>query len=202
MSRIIVDTGPCLNFLSLREGDLLHDVLCPDGSALLIPDVVADELRNKAGEDNRFAPAARVFDGMKRAGKFEELLSDLDNEALLAEVEKISPRPVSTLRTYRAKDVGEIVAIAHAVLLTRQGHDVELLLEDGNGRQWAADAGFPSTITSRRVLALAARDGRRTLPEMRELYARMRPLDNRFPRWDQSGLDNPKLYRERTATSK
>jgi predicted nucleic acid-binding protein len=196
VSRIVVDTGPCLNFLSLREGNLLHEVLCPDGATLSIPDVVEEEVRRKSREDARFGPAARVLDGMRRSGKFELLVSDYDDDDLMDIVAEISPRPVSELLRYRAKDVGEIFAISHAVLLRNKGFEVELLLEDNKGRQWAADAGFTSTTSSLRVLARAAQAGLRTKEELQTLFTKMRPLDSRFHgvTWQMTGLADQALY--------
>lgn len=201
MSRVVVDAGPCLNFLSLVEGDLLHEVLSGDGSALLAPEEVAEEIRRKSLQTPAlFGPALRVFDGMRRVGKFRVLESDYDDDDLFAAIESVTDRPIEQLRQYAARDLGEIMAVAHAVVLRDAGHDVALLLEDGGGRLLAADAGFTRPISSMRVLATAARTGRRDMAQMRKLYDRMRPLDGRFRDrpWEQTPLSDPRLYRATT----
>lgn len=203
MSQYVVDAGPCLNFLSLREGDLLHAVLCESGEALLAPEEVADEIRHKSWDDpKRFGPAVRVFEGMRRTGKIEVLGSASDDEELFEAIRTVTTRPLREVLQYRAKDRGEILAIAHAVLLRGRGHHVQLLLEDGRGRDLASRVGFDKTTSSMRVLALSGRRGLRTRDELQALYARMRPLDARFRsiEWQDTPMADPRLYTKASAS--
>lgn len=201
MSQVILDTGPCLNFFSIREGDLLHTVLSSDGFALRLPEEVADEIHHKSFESPFFAPAVRVFDGMRRAGKLEVIASDLEtDEELIAAVKKVSDKRPSEFLHRRAKDRGETLVIAHAIKLRAAGHTVRLMIDEKPGRRKAAQFGF-DVISTTRVLATAASMNLKTMAEMEALYLRLRPadmskrpMDHGLPPWASSGLNNPRLY--------
>ncbi|MCQ9163609.1 hypothetical protein [Arthrobacter sp. STN4] len=91
-------------------------------------------------------------------------------------------------RKLNPRDLGEIMAVAHAVVLRRQGREAILLIEDGMGQQLAADNSI-KIIDTVQVLRLAAYMGKiGNRAEMSKLYARMQPLDSALLPVAQTGL--------------
>lgn len=99
-------------------------------------------------------------------------------------------------RLRHSKDLGETMVIAHAVVAAEAGYDVRVLLDDGGGarvatseirrlrRRQASDptVGTISLVSTLTILKRAA--GKQYLPgkdTMREIYARLRCLDDGLP---------------------
>lgn len=200
MSSVILDTGPCLNFFAVGQGNLMHRALDVDFDRVLVPREVANEIEDKSGEDGRFARARSMFGGMSRQGLFEILESEESDEELFTAIKIVSSRPPSELMVRRTKNLGETMVIAHAIKLRRQGHTVTVVIDDGGGRRMAAKNGF-EPIGTVRILGLAARNGLVTRAENKALYERLRPsagapaLDDGLPHWSLTGLDKKELYR-------
>jgi hypothetical protein len=93
----------------------------------------------------------------------------------------------------QAKDLGEIMVVAHAAVQADTGRDVSVLIDDGRGAQLAAteaarlrrlrgrgrDVGTLSLLNTLLVLERAA--GRRYLPDrpsMRRVYDQLRHCDD------------------------
>jgi len=196
--RPIMDAGPGLNFLSVNKERLLFSTL----GALSVPEAVETEILRKAGQDQRFAAAARVW--KKLPERLMEVLSDDVTDELFAAVQRISGIPL-TQRTRTGKDLGETMVIAHAAVAAEAGKNVVVLIDDGGGcRAAAAEAnrlqrlraggqsvgsiGLIHTVT---VLERAA--GGEHLPDknaMRDLYGRLRNLDDGLPPLDTTNLMN------------
>jgi hypothetical protein len=138
--RPIIDAGPVLNFLSINQERLLISVVGP----LSAPEIVEQEVLRKARVDQRFAPAERVW--RKLAPKWMAILSDDVTNPLAAAVQRISGLPMQD-RSKLAKDLGETMVIAHAVVFAEAGADVTVIIDDGAGARLA-------TLESRRLARL------------------------------------------------
>lgn len=196
--RPIMDAGPGINFLSINKERLLFSTL----GALSVPEAVETEILRKAGQDQRFAAAGRVW--KKLPERLMEVLSDDVTDELSAAVQRISGVPFDK-RIRSGKDLGETMVIAHAAVAAEAGKHVIVLIDDGGGcRAAAAEArrlqrlqadgktvgsiGLIHTVT---VLERAA--GGEHLPDknaMRDLYGRLRNLDDGLPPLDTTNLLN------------
>lgn len=194
--RPIMDAGPGINFFSVNKQHLLFSVL----GALSVPEAVETEILRKAGQDQRFAAAARVW--KKLPPRLMEVLSDDMTVELSAAVQRISGAPFDQ-RIRSPKDLGETMVIAHAAVAAEAGEHVIVLIDDGGGCRAAAkearrlerlqaagksvgSIGLVQTVT---VLERAA--GGEYLPDknaVRNLYGRLRTLDDGLPPLDATGL--------------
>jgi hypothetical protein len=194
--RPIIDAGPGLNFLSINRERLLIAVL----GELSAPETVQDEVFRKSAQDSRFRAAATVW--RKLTPRWIQILPDDATPELAAVVQRISRLPMDE-RKKQAKDLGETMVIAHAVIAAETGHTVTILIDDGPGAQIATleinrldrlrSSGSPvgtirlaSTLT---VLERAA--GTVHLPDraaIRDTYQRLRGLDDGLPPIEKTNL--------------
>lgn len=194
--RPIMDAGPGINFFSLNKERLLFGTL----GALAVPEVVEQEILRKAHQDHRFAAAERVLHKVPQ--RLLEVLSDDVTDDLAASVHRITGKPIEQ-RVRSSKDLGETMVIAHAAMAAERGDRVIVLIDDGGGRQMAANeagrlqrlqtagrsVGQIDLISTVTVLRKAA--GREHLPDrasMRDLYARLRQLDDGLLPLESTGL--------------
>jgi hypothetical protein len=200
--RPIIDAGPALNFFSINKERLLIGVL----GKLSTPETVQAEVLRKSLQDNRFSAAAAIWH--KLTPKYLEILSDAHTPALAAVVHRITQLPMAQ-RMRQAKDLGEVMVVARAVVAAQSGSTVTVLIDDGQGAQVAASEisrldrlrsqGRPvgaiqlaSTVT---VLTRAA--GSAELPDkaaMRAVYQRLRGLDDGLSPIEKTGLLTPALW--------
>ncbi|GAA4238324.1 hypothetical protein GCM10022254_53800 [Actinomadura meridiana] len=200
--RPIIDAGPGLNFFSINKERLLFDTLGP----LCAPEAVRDELLRKSKQDSRFRNAERVWS--KLPERYMQVLSDDVTPELAATVARIGQLPMRE-RLRQSKDLGETMVIAHAVAAAEVGHDVIVLIDDGDGARAAGveanrlrlrrasgkSAGTMSLINTLTVLEKAA--GRTYVPdrgEMRAIYHRLRDLDDGLPPIEATNLLSPALW--------
>lgn len=185
--RPIIDAGPALNFFSCNQERLLFDVL----GALSTPETVYDEISRKAQQEQRFSSSQRVLG--KLSSNLLEVLSDDYTDILAAAVHKVSGSSFKERLSERA-DLGETMAISHAVMMAEQGLDIYVLIDDQGGRTMAqtqasrlarsrmhtgAQYGSIRLLSTEAVLRRAA--GTRYIPgkkEMRTIYERFRALDD------------------------
>lgn len=194
--RPIMDAGPGINFFSLNRERVLFSTLGP----LAVPEIVEQEIRRKARQDRRFAAAERVLS--KVPTRLLEILSDDVTNDLAAVVQRIAGMPMVE-RIRSNKDLGETVVVAHAVVAAERGEQVIVLIDDSGGRAVAAreaarlqrlkeqrpEVGAISLVTTISVLKKAA--GGEHLPDkgaMRDLYGRLRGIDDGLPPIAQTGL--------------
>ncbi|WP_220490690.1 hypothetical protein [Tessaracoccus sp. MC1627] len=164
------------------------------------PEAVRDEVLRKSRTESRFKAGGQVW--RKLEPRYMEVLSDDVTDELATAVNRISGMPVER-RIRRSEDLGEVMVIAHAVVMAEGGNDVYVLIDDGGGRKLAGSearrldrlrrAGrkvgaiwLVGTVT---VLEKAA--GSEYLPDrgaMRDLYQRLRGLDDGLPPLDQTQL--------------
>ncbi|GAA3230789.1 hypothetical protein ACFO1B_27100 [Dactylosporangium siamense] len=154
----------------------------------------------KAGQDQRFRPAATVW--KKLAPDWIQILSDDVTPELARAVHRITQQPMVD-RLKHSKDLGEIMVIAHAVVVAEAGADVVVLIDDGHGAQTASGeirrlqrmrangstVGSISLASTLTVLEKAA--GTTHIPDrakMRDIYQRLRGLDDGLPAIDKTTL--------------
>ncbi|MEV7042695.1 hypothetical protein [Amycolatopsis sp. NPDC051061] len=184
--RPIIDAGPGLNFFSINRERLLIGAL----GKLCTPECVRDEIRGKAARDTRFRAAEAVWGRI--TPNWMEVLSDDSTAELEAAVQRITQLPMAQ-RLADPKDLGELMVVAHAVVVAEEGADVTVLIDDGQGARLASSeiarlgrrqaqgksVGSIQLVGTVTVLQIAARRGLlRDKAEMRDVYGRMRGLDD------------------------
>jgi len=200
--RPIIDAGPALNFLSINKERLLIAVLGP----LSAPETVQDEVFRKSQQDGRFRPAATVW--RKLTPRWIQILSDDATLELATVVQRISGLPMDERRR-QAKDLGETMVIAHAVVAAESGQSVTILMDDGPGavvatseisrlRRLSSSGHTVGSITLASTLTVLGRAaGTEHLPDraaMRDTYNRLRGLDDGLPPIENTDLLAPKLW--------
>ncbi len=146
--RPIMDAGPGINFFSINRERLLFSTLGP----LAVPEIVEQEIRRKARQDQRFAAAARVLN--KVPARLLEILSDDVTDDLAVAVHRIAGMPMSE-RIRSGKDLGETMVVAHAVVAAERGDRVIVIIDDGGGRAVAAREAARLQRLKNNVLKLA-----------------------------------------------
>lgn len=200
--RPIIDAGPGLNFFSINKERLLIATL----GQLSAPESVRDEMLGKARRDPRFAATATVLG--KLGDKWMRWLSDDITADLAAVVQRISGLPMAE-RLSQANDLGEIMVVAHAVVLAEAGSDVTVLIDDQRGARIATleirrlerlksqgrSVGAIKLINTVTVLQKAA--GTAHIPTksaMRDIYGRLRGLDDGLMPIDGTPLLTPSTW--------
>jgi hypothetical protein len=128
--RPIIDAGPGLNFLSINQENLLIQVLGP----MSAPETVVEEIKRKSRQDERFKAAEATMG--KLVPKYLDVLSDNVTPDLEAVVSRITQMPMAQ-RQRQAKDLGELMVVAHAVVAAQAGTQVVVLIDDGDGARLA-----------------------------------------------------------------
>ncbi len=200
--RPIIDAGPGLNFFALNRERLLISIL----GTLSTPEIVHGEILRKAHTDLRFRNAEAVL--KKLGGKYLEVLSDDITDALSAAVNRISGMPMAD-RLSIPKDLGELMVVSHAAVAAESGLDVVVLIDETNGAELAASeqrrldrlrsrgqgVGSMKLVNTPTVLAAAA--GTTHIPDrgaMRDLYGRMRKLDDGLVPIEKTDLLSPRFW--------
>lgn len=208
-SRPIIDAGPSLTFFSLNKERLLFAAL----GSLSVPETVVEEIRRKSSKDRNFARASRVLD--KLPPTLWEVLSDEVTPELNSVVHRISSMPMAD-RITDGRDLGELMVIAHAVVIAEGGTDAFVFIEDGGGARIARrqssllerrrKAGEPvgalKLINTQTVLERAVIGGHiKDRAEMRKLYADMRLKDGALVPIDDTNLLSRALWKRAPGSS-
>lgn len=187
--RPIIDAGPGLNFLSINQERLLIRVL----GKLSAPETVQGEVFSKSRQDERFRVAEGVW--RKLTPNWMRILSDGQTPELEGVVQRITHQPMAE-RLGRPKDLGEIMVIAHAVVAAEAGQEVTVLIDDGEGARTATSeinrlerlrrSGRPvGSLTLASTLTILERAAQKQYvsgkADMRQLYRRLRELDDGLP---------------------
>lgn len=200
--RPIIDAGPGLNFFSINKERLLIGTLGP----LCAPETVREELIRKSQQDQRFQAAEAVW--RRLPDRLMHVLSDDVTIELEAVVQRITRLPMAE-RLKQPKDLGETMVIAHAVVAAEAGRDVTMLIDDRLGAQIATSeidrlrrrksdghaVGTIKLINTLTVLEKAS--GKEYLPDkatMREIYKRLRALDDGLPPLEDTRLLSPGIW--------
>jgi hypothetical protein len=200
--RPIIDAGPGLNFLSINKERLLIAVLGPFSA----PEAVQSEVLRKSQQDDRFRTAATVW--RKLTTRWIQILPDDATPELATVVQRVSGLPMDERRR-QPKDLGETMVIAHAVVAAESGQSVTILMDDGPGAAIATSEisrlrrlvsnGHPvGSITLASTLTVLGRAaGSEHLPDraaMRDIYNRLRGLDDGLPPIEKTDLLSTKLW--------
>lgn len=128
--RPIIDAGPSLNFFATNRERLLFAKVGP----LHMPETVHAEVLRKSSRDRRFASARAVLNRLPAT--LLEVLSDESTLELDAAVQRVVGFAANERRR-QAKDLGELMIVAHAVVAAEHGHHVTVLIDDRDGRRIA-----------------------------------------------------------------
>lgn len=137
-----------------------------------------------------------------------QILSDDLTPELAAAVHRLTGLHMQE-RMANSKDLGETMVIAHAVVAAEAGETVTVLVDDGRGaiqataeiqrlqrmRAAGRDVGSIMLIGTLTVLERAA--GGIYLPDkaaMRDVYRRLRELDDGLPPIDRTSLLSPRVW--------
>ncbi|MEU2005827.1 hypothetical protein ACH47B_31310 [Rhodococcus sp. NPDC019627] len=201
--RPIIDAGPALNFLAINKERLLIKTVGP----ISTPETVAEEVFRKSRSDSRFGAVEKVW--AKIPPKFLQILSDDITPALNAAVIRISELPMAERKT-KAKDLGEVMVVAHAVVAAETGHDVTVIIDDQAGARVATaekqrldrlrEAGKPvgSIALVNTVTILQRAAGGEYLPDkgaMRAVYTRLRGCDDGLQPIERTPLLSAAMWR-------
>ncbi|WP_216903861.1 hypothetical protein [Nocardia alni] len=203
--RPIIDAGPGLSFFSINKERLLIRVLGP----ISAPECVRDEILRKARQQTRFKPSEIVVN--KLSDRWLRWLSDDVTDELAAAVQRICGLPMEQ-RLRGGKDLGETMVVAHAVVAAEAGAHVTVLIDDGAGARAAtkelkrldrirksASVGSITLVNTATVLekAVTARyiEDR---GELKEIYQRLRDLDDGLMPIDRTALLRPELWNSRS----
>ncbi|TNH30201.1 hypothetical protein FHG89_08665 [Micromonospora orduensis] len=201
--RPIIDAGPSLNFLSINRERLLIGILGP----LSAPETVQSEVMRKSRDDPRFRSAATVW--RKLAPRWLQILSDDETPELAAVVHRITRQPMHE-RLKQSRDLGEVMVVAHAVVAAEAGESMTVLIDDGAGARLATSevgrlqrlraqgraVGSIRLVNTLTVLERAA--GSEHIPDktaMRDVYERLRGLDDGLPPVDTTNLMSTACWR-------
>ncbi|HEY7812076.1 MAG TPA: hypothetical protein VIC62_02490 [Nakamurella sp.] len=99
-----------------------------------MPETVHAEVLRKSRHDRRFASARDVLNRLP--ARLLEVLSDESTAELDAAVGRIVGFTASERRR-QAKDLRELMVVAHAVVAAERGHHVTVMIDDGDGRRIA-----------------------------------------------------------------
>jgi hypothetical protein len=200
--RPIIDAGPSLNFLSIRKERLLIATM----GKLSAPESVQTEVFRKSDQDVRFRAAAGVW--RRLTPVYIDVLSDEPTEGLSRVVHRITDQRMAE-RLRQSKDLGETMVIAHAVVAAEGGADVIVLIDDGRGaedatresrrlrrlRESGCSVGsitLAGTVTVLlKAVAMQHISGR---ADMREIYRRLRGLDDGLPPIEKTDLLTTPLW--------
>lgn len=201
--RAIIDAGPALNFFSVNKQRLLISVLGP----LSTPETVAGEILRKAQREHRFSVSAAVYGRL--IPTWLEVLSDDVTDELAIVVNRISGLPM-VQRKLQAKDLGETMVVAHAVVAAEAGADVVVLIDDAVGASIATaekrrlerrrnqGVAVGSIVLASTVTVLERAAGGPYLQDratMQGLYRRLRQLDDGLVPIEKTNLMTSDVWR-------
>lgn len=186
-TRPIIDAGPALNFFAINRERLLFSVI----GRISTPETVEREVLSKSRSEARFRAAEAVWRKLK-PGNWIEVLSDDVTDGLAAAVGRISGMPMHQ-RIRKARDLGELMVLGHAVVKAESGLSVIVLIDDNAGATLATyeiarlerlriqgrPVGKITLVNTPTILRRAA--GGAHIPDrstMRTIYNRLRSCDD------------------------
>jgi hypothetical protein len=201
-TRPIIDAGPALNFLAINRERILTGIV----GKISTPETVESEVLERAKRDPRFRTVTGVW--VKMRPRWIELLSDDETPELAAVVGRLSQLPMAE-RKMTAKDLGETMVVAHAVVKAEAGHKVIVIIDDQGGaaaamsekrrldriRAQGKPVGSITLVNTVSILRKAA--GGVHVPDrktMREVYTKLRACDDGLLPIEQTVLLAPDLW--------
>jgi len=134
---ILLDAGPCLNFLAVGQQNILIQVAASQDLQLAAPARVDVEVEGMT-RDSRFhrTPALNTWRTLKSSKRLLILSDELSidgDDPLTAAVTRISGMPAKD-RVDSPKSLGEILVLAHASVFAQRGEQVFVLIDEADGR--------------------------------------------------------------------
>lgn len=191
---LLLDAGPALNFLAVGQQGVLIQLAAAGSLQLAAPERVDHEVRGKAQADRfRRTGALGTWQKMTAAGRIQ-LLSDAleDRPVFRSAIYRISGMPAAD-RVLIRTSLGEIMVLAHASEHAQAGHNVFVLMDDGDGRaraireqRWLRAQPGAGTFTlwnTTQVLRAAALHPGRIAGNLtwQQVYDRIRQFDDGLP---------------------
>ncbi|MEV0031260.1 hypothetical protein [Nocardia sp. NPDC050793] len=198
----VLDAGPALNFLAANQQRLLISVL----GKISTPETVESEVLRKSRTNPRFKGVGLTWS--KLTPKWIEILCDDVTDELSAVCQRVGETGL-TDRKKRAKDLGELLVVAHAVVAAEQGLDVTVVIDDQSGATMATSEAqrlnrfreqgkpFGRIVLVNTVSILARAAGGSYVPNraaMKTIYAKLREYDDGLPPITQTTLLSPQLW--------
>ena len=200
-----MDAGPVLDFLARKDWTRILYSALPAGS-FSVPATVEKEVLRKAATDRRFATVTNQWTKLKNVNRVHVLPDEVTAElnVVVQDICGLSmPKRLGT-----PQDLGETMAIAHAVVLAEQGHDVAIVIQERDGSQAALREqarlkrlGLPQgslTVWSvADVVAFAVAAHCPTIPDQTSLiriWQEMRAYDDALPEISETRLLDQQLW--------
>lgn len=151
---VLLDAGPSLNFLAVRQENVLIQAAASANLDLAVPARVEKEILGVC-QDTRFqrSPAEATWRKLRSAGRIDVLDDTLTTQPFIDAVTRISGQPAHD-RVRTGKSLGEIMVLAHASVLAQQGHNVYVLIDESDGRArakreiaWLQASNAPGKLT-------------------------------------------------------
>lgn len=206
-ARPVIDAGPALNFLATNRQRLLIKVL----GKLSTPETVEAEVLRKARVDPRFKGVELIWS--KMTPNWIEILPDDVTEDLDAVCRRLTASGLIQRKT-QARDLGELMVVAHAVAAAeRTAAAVTVVIDDHAGAVMATaeaqrlerlrvqgrSVGGLRVVNTVGILRRAASEGFiECRGEMRTIYERLRECDDGLLPLDRTSLLTPGLWNRPT----
>jgi hypothetical protein len=179
---ILLDAGPALNFLAVRQENILIQAAGSHGLQLAAPERVDREVEGQANSERfRRTRVRNTWRSMRNAGRIHILDDDLTTKAFADAVARVSGMPAGQ-RVKERKSLGEIMVISHASVLAQAGQSAYVLIDERDGRDRA----------SQEVAWLR----RQSAPGKMVLWHTLQVLHeaDRNPGWINGGLDGEAVF--------
>lgn len=190
---ILLDAGPCLNFLAVSQQNILIKAAASHDLQIAAPERIDREVQGMA-RDPRFRRTGvqGTWATLKASGRVRILDDTLTTREFTDAVSRIAGMPAEQ-RVREGKSLGEIMVLAHASLYAQRGHHVFVLIDESDGRRrakreqtWLATKNAPGRMvlwSTIQVLREAARQpgwivGGKT---WEAIYDQMRTFDDGLP---------------------
>jgi hypothetical protein len=134
---ILLDAGPCLNFLAVGQQNILVQVATSQQLQLLAPARVDSEIVGMCHNDRfKSTRVLSVWKTLKASKRVKILPDELSTRQFIDAVTRISGMPARD-RIRSKRSLGEIMVLAHASVYVQRGHQVFVLIDDRDGRRRA-----------------------------------------------------------------
>lgn len=191
---VLLDAGPCLNFLAVSQQNILIQAAAAADLQIMAPERVDHEVADLARLDNRFARtgAGKTWATLKASGRVQVLSDTLATQELTDAVTRISGKPAAD-RMRQRKSLGEIMVLAHASVFAQAGQDVFVLIDESDGRlraeeerRWLRRAASPGRLemwSTVQLLRAAGREQGWIAGDLtwEQVYDKMRRFDDGLP---------------------
>lgn len=150
---VVLDAGPSVGFAAAGKLPLLNKVFDEIGLRRVVPAIVDQEVRR---QDPKHPGTRKNWVACVSSGRIEvlpEVTATSGDPGVRDKVAEL--RDVDVEEAFATKrDLGEILVVAHAILLRESGHDVAVSIDDSDGARRAALHQFVNLDTVE-ILSLA-----------------------------------------------